>query len=83
MVSSILKRGSFEKILCGASSGIYVNDNTGRRFLDSCSGAVASLGYSNESVIEAAVKQIKESPFSHTGTFTSEAAERLADMLVV
>ncbi|MEJ2042309.1 MAG: aminotransferase class III-fold pyridoxal phosphate-dependent enzyme [Reinekea sp.] len=82
MGSSILKRGSFEKILCAASSGIYVNDRSGRRFLDSCSGAVASLGYSNEAVIEATINQLKEVPFSHTGTFTSEASEKLADLLV-
>ncbi|GGX57581.1 aminotransferase family protein [Saccharospirillum salsuginis] len=82
MYSSILKRGSFNKVFCAEATGVYIKDSNGREYIDSCSGAVASLGYSNQSITDAMVEQVQRVPFAHTGTFTSEAAESLADLLI-
>lgn len=63
--------------------GVYVVDSTGKRYLDACGGAAVScLGHSNGDV-EAAIKdQMDKVSFAHTGFFTNEPMEELADFLV-
>ena len=63
--------------------GCYLIDANGKRYLDGCGGAAVScLGHSNAHVRAALHDQLDKMAFAHTGFFTSEPAERLADRLV-
>jgi adenosylmethionine-8-amino-7-oxononanoate aminotransferase len=63
--------------------GVYIIDAQGKRYLDASGGAAVScLGHSNQRVIQAIKDQLDCIPFAHTGTFTSEPAEALADYLI-
>ncbi|ARC89130.1 aspartate aminotransferase family protein [Rhodovulum sp. MB263] len=63
--------------------GVYLFDTTGKRYLDASGGAAVScLGHSDRAVTEAIKAQLDRVAFAHTGFFTSEPAERLADLLV-
>ena len=62
--------------------GCYLIAEDGRRVLDGSGGAAVScLGHSNAAVRQAMHDQIDRLAFAHTGFFTSEPAERLADRL--
>ena len=63
--------------------GIYVFDSAGRRYIEAAAGMwCASLGFSEEELIEAAVRQLRELPYYHTLTSQSvEPAIRLAEKL--
>ena len=66
-----------------AGDGAYIIDRTGKRYLDASGGAAVScLGHSNAAVIEAIVDQVRRLPYAHTGFFTNEPAEALAEHLV-
>ena len=63
--------------------GCWIVDSQGRRYLDACGGAAVScIGHGHPAVIEAITRQASELAYAHTGFFTTEAAERLADLLV-
>ncbi|MBD3803268.1 MAG: aspartate aminotransferase family protein [Thioclava sp.] len=63
--------------------GVYILDSNGKRYLDGSGGAAVScLGHSDADVISAIKNQIDAIAFAHTGFFTSEPAERLADRLI-
>jgi adenosylmethionine-8-amino-7-oxononanoate aminotransferase len=63
--------------------GPYVIDTQGKRYLDACGGAAVScLGYSHPRVTQAVKDQLDKIAFAHSGFFTSEPAEALADFLV-
>ncbi len=63
--------------------GCYLYDTRGRAYLDGSGGAAVScLGHGHADVIEAVRAQLDRIAFAHTGFFTSEPAERLADLLV-
>lgn len=63
--------------------GPYIIDNQGKRYLDASGGAAVScLGHSHARVIQAIKAQVDNLAFAHTGFFTTEAAEELADFLV-
>lgn len=63
--------------------GAYVIDRDGKRYLDASGGAAVScLGHSDRRVIEAIKRQLDEIAYAHTGFFTSEPAEALADHLI-
>lgn len=66
-----------------AGDGCYLIDAQGKRYLDGSGGAAVScLGHSNARVRAALHAQLDRLAFAHTGFFTSEAAETLADRLV-
>jgi adenosylmethionine-8-amino-7-oxononanoate aminotransferase len=66
-----------------AGEGCYLIDAEGRRYLDGSGGAAVScLGHSNTAVRAALHGQIDRLAFAHTGFFTSEPAEKLADRLI-
>lgn len=66
-----------------AGDGCYLIDQTGKRYFDASGGAAVScLGHSNERVRKAVKDQIDRVAFAHTGFFTSEPAEKLADLLI-
>ncbi len=62
--------------------GCYIFDEAGRAYLDGSGGAAVScLGHSDAEVRAAIHRQLDEIAFAHTGFFTSEPAENLADLL--
>lgn len=63
--------------------GIEILDHDGNRYLDASGGAAVScLGHRHPRVIEAIKKQVDQLAYAHTGFFTSEPAEALADHLI-
>jgi adenosylmethionine-8-amino-7-oxononanoate aminotransferase len=63
--------------------GCYIIDNAGKRYLDGSGGAAVScLGHSDAEVTAAIKDQLDRLAFAHTGFFTSDAAEGLADELI-
>ena len=63
--------------------GVYIVDNTGKRYIDASGGAAVScLGHSNRRVIEAIKSQLDQLAFAHTGFFSSVPAEALAELLI-
>ena len=63
--------------------GIYLIDATGKRYLDASGGAAVScLGHSDADVIQAIKDQVDKVAFAHTGFFTTQPAEDLAEFLV-
>ncbi|MCC5968563.1 MAG: aspartate aminotransferase family protein [Pararhodobacter sp.] len=63
--------------------GCYIIDADGKRYLDGSGGAAVScLGHSDPDVRAALHDQLDRLAFAHTGFFTSEPAEALADMLI-
>ena len=69
--------------LAVAGEGPYIIDSEGKRYLDASGGAAVScLGHSHPAVIQAVVEQVRTLPFAHTGFFTNEPYEALAEHLV-
>ena len=63
--------------------GCYLLDVSGKRYLDASGGAAVScLGHNDPNVINAIKGQLDKVAFAHTGFFTSEPAETLADLLI-
>ena len=63
--------------------GIYLRDSQGNTYIDASGGAaVSSLGHGHPDIIAAMHRQIDRCAYAHTGFFTTEVAERLADRLV-
>lgn len=66
-----------------SGEGCYIHDSEGRAYLDGSGGAAVScLGHSDPDVRAAIHHQLDRLAFAHTGFFTSEPAEALADLLV-
>lgn len=65
-------------------SGIELFTADGRRFLDASGGAAVScLGHGHPAVVEAIARQARAMAYAHTGFFTNEPAEELAEILAV
>ena len=63
--------------------GIYLIDSEGKRYLDASGGAAVScLGHSDPDVTQAIKDQVDQVAFAHTGFFTTQPAEDLAEFLV-
>ena len=63
--------------------GVWLIADDGRRILDGSGGAAVScLGHQHPRVIEAISRQASKLAYAHTGFFSSEPAEALADRLV-
>jgi adenosylmethionine-8-amino-7-oxononanoate aminotransferase len=83
MTSHILHRQNKTPLpVIAGGEGVYLTDKTGNRYLEGSGGAAVScLGYGNKRVIQAIKDQLDKIAFAHTGFFTSEPAEQLADWL--
>ncbi len=63
--------------------GVFLIDDQDKRYLDGCCGAAVScLGHSHERVRDAIKQQVDQLAFAHTGFFTTEPMEELADFLI-
>ncbi|MEQ8297696.1 MAG: aspartate aminotransferase family protein [Nitratireductor sp.] len=66
-----------------AGRGVELFDRDGRVYIDASGGAAVScLGHGHPDVIGALHEQADRLAYAHTGFFTSEPAEELADMLI-
>jgi len=66
-----------------AGAGCYLIDHNGKRYFDGSGGAAVScLGHGDPAITEAIKAQLDKLAFAHTGFFTSEPAEALADLLI-
>jgi adenosylmethionine-8-amino-7-oxononanoate aminotransferase len=66
-----------------AGEGVYLMDDTGKRYIDASGGAAVScLGHAHPDVLAAMHRQIDQLAYAHTSFFTTEVAEQLADHLV-
>jgi adenosylmethionine-8-amino-7-oxononanoate aminotransferase len=66
-----------------SGSGVEIVDADGRRYFDASGGAAVScLGHGHPDVLAAMRRQLDALAYAHTGFFTTEAAERLADRLI-
>lgn len=66
-----------------SAKGCYLTDASGKQYLDGSGGAAVScLGHGDPDVISAVQAQMDKMAFAHTGFFTSEPAEELADLLI-
>lgn len=62
--------------------GVFLFDDTGKRYLDGCSGAVtAGLGHGLHEIVAAMTEQANRVAFSYRLQFRNEPAERLAELL--
>jgi adenosylmethionine-8-amino-7-oxononanoate aminotransferase len=63
--------------------GCYLYDASGKQYLDASGGAAVScLGHGDQTIIDAVKAQLDALAYAHTGFFTSEPAETLADLLI-
>ncbi|MCO4843632.1 MAG: aspartate aminotransferase family protein [Yoonia sp.] len=63
--------------------GCYLYDDTGKQYLDASGGAAVScLGHGDQVIINAVKAQLDQLAYAHTGFFTSQPAEDLADLLI-
>lgn len=66
-----------------SGQGVELVDATGRRYIDASGGAAVScLGHGHPDVVAALHAQIDRLAYAHTGFFTTEVAEKLADHLI-
>jgi len=69
--------------LAATGKGIYITDTNGKQYIDASGGAAVScLGHGHPDVLAAMHAQLDNLEYAHTGFFTSQAAEELADFLV-
>jgi adenosylmethionine-8-amino-7-oxononanoate aminotransferase len=63
--------------------GVFLYDASGKRYLDASGGAAVScLGHGHPAVREAIKRQVDRLGYAHTGYFTNEPQELLADELI-
>src|SRR6202162_3390477 len=63
--------------------GIHIWDATGKQYIDASGGAAVScLGHGHPDVLAAMHKQLDTIAYAHTGFFTTDIAEKLADRLI-
>ena len=66
-----------------AAQGITITDRDGKVYIDASGGAAVScLGHGHPDVLAAMHAQIDRIAYAHTGFFTTEVAEELAEMLI-
>lgn len=83
-MTRILHRAAHSRMpVAVGGSGIELFDAEGKAYIDASGGAAVScLGHAHPAVISALHEQLDRLAYAHTGFFTSEVAEALADLLV-
>lgn len=70
-------------LVAARSHGIYIVDEHQKKYIDASGGAAVScLGHAHPDVLAAMHVQIDKLAYAHTGFFTSEVTEALADHLI-
>ncbi len=79
----VLHRSASKPPTAVGGEGCYLFDETGKAYLDASGGAAVScLGHGHPAVISAICAQAKKLAFAHTGFFTTEVLETLAEEIV-
>ena len=66
-----------------SGEGVYITDSSGKQYIDASGGAAVScLGHGDAEIIQSMELQLANIEFAHTGFFTSQAAEDLAELLI-
>lgn len=66
-----------------AGRGIEIIDKSGKAYIDAAGGAAVScLGHGHKRVTQAIIDQANAIAYAHTGTFTTEAAEKLGEIVI-
>ena len=83
-MTRILHRSIHAKLpVAVAGRGVELFDADGKVYIDASGGAAVScLGHGHPDVIAALHEQLDRLAYAHTGFFTTEVAEKLADRLV-
>ncbi|KAA8707930.1 aspartate aminotransferase family protein [Pseudomonas cannabina] len=83
MSKVIYKNLGTPPLLATGGAGVWLEDATGKRYLDTCGGvAVSSLGHGHPRIAAAFEREAKKLAWAHAGSFTTQAAEQLAESLV-
>ncbi|MES2937443.1 MAG: aspartate aminotransferase family protein [Pseudomonadota bacterium] len=83
MSALIYKNLNTPPILATGGSGVWIEAASGTRYLDSCGGvAVSSLGHAHPRIGAAIAREAGKLAWAHAGSFTTPAAEELAERLV-
>ena len=82
-MTRILHRSGAIPPIAVRGEGIYLHTEDGRSIIDASGGAaVACLGHGNRRVAEAIGRQAATLAYAHTGTFSNQPAEDLADIIL-
>src|ERR1700742_4971780 len=82
-MSRVLHRSGAIPPIAVRGDGIYLQTGDGRTIIDASGGAaVAALGHGNRRVAEAIARQAATMAYAHTGTFSNQPAEDLADIIL-
>ena len=83
-MTHILHRSITSKLpIAVGGKGIELFDNEGRAYIDASGGAAVScLGHGHPDVLAALHAQLDKLAYAHTGFFTTQVAEELADCLI-
>ena len=82
-MSRVLHRSTATPRAAVAGEGVYLRLDDGSEVIDASGGAaVACLGHGNARVAAAIAEQAGKMAYAHTGFFTSEPAEELAEILL-
>ena len=82
-MTRVLHRSGAIPPIAVRGEGIYLFTQDGKAVIDASGGAaVACLGHGNRRVAEAIGRQAAAMAYSHTGTFSNQPAEDLADIIL-
>ena len=82
-MSHVLHRGSGTLPVAVGGARCHVIDATGKRYLDASGGAAVScLGHGHPRIVAAVQAQVAAMAYAHTGFFTNQPVEALADLLI-
>ncbi len=83
MSAVIYKNLNTPPILATGGSGVWIEASSGARYLDACGGvAVSSLGHAHPRIGAVIAREAGKLAWAHAGSFTTPAAEELAERLV-
>jgi adenosylmethionine-8-amino-7-oxononanoate aminotransferase len=81
--SRVLHRSGAIPPLAVRGEGLFLHTADGRRIIDASGGAaVACLGHGNRRIAEAIGLQAASMAYAHTGTFSNQPAEALAEIIL-
>lgn len=84
--TNLVAKETQEHLVISRGRGVYVYDESGREYIEGMSGLwCVSLGWSEERLVEAATRQMRELPYYHSFTgklpdVTVELAEKLMEI---
>ena len=82
-MSRVLHRSGAIPPVAVRGEGIYLHTAAGAAIIDASGGAaVACLGHGNRRIAEAIGRQAATMAYAHTGTFSNQPAEDLADLIL-